>query len=323
MKKGINIGKYRFFKGKNIKGFSFFVIAAFVFLVLTKFSETYSETLKIKVELTNLKEEIALYEDSTYYVNVLVKSRGFNLAPFIFEKPKPILLNVSEDTKLKKTSYQWDVIGDIHVIESALGKRFEVINVEPDTMNFNFELLASKLLPIQLNKELQFVPGYDIKGEIRLSQDSVKLVGAKDELEALEFVETELLKLNDIQENISGTIGLLKPEVSNVKLYPSKVDVEATVKRFTEGKITLPVELKNVPEQQRINYFPKEVELTYYVDLDTYNSIKVDDFKIECDFKNLQNANQNFLVPEVTKQPESVKSLRLKQNRIEIIVLEN
>lgn len=322
MKKGISIGKYHLFKGKNIKGFSFFLIAAFIFLVLTKFSDTYSEKLKIKVELDGLKEEIALVEDSTYYVDVLVKSRGFSLVPFLFKKPKPIRLDVKKDIKKNSNTYQWNVLQQLHVIENSLGRNFELVNVEPDTLFFNFNVLESRMLPVKLNTALSFVPGFDIKDKIILSQDSVKLVGAKDDFKAISYVETEILRLKDIQDDIRGNLKLIKPEISNVKIFPSEIKIEANVERFTEGVLTVPVTLKNVPSASRVNYFPKEVELTYYVDLENYKTIDIEDFKVECDYNALSIENQNFLIPEIVEQPKSVKSVRLKQNRIEIIVLE-
>jgi hypothetical protein len=101
---------------------------------------------------------------------------------------------------------------------------------------------------------------------------------------------------------------------------PKSVNVKAEIKRFTEGTIEIPITIENKPDNIKINYFPKSVTLSYYVDLDNYNGIATSDFIVECNYADLEE-NQTYFVPKVLKKPEFVKRISIKQKRIDFIKL--
>ena len=60
--------------------------------------------------------------------------------------------------------------------------------------------------------------------------------------------------------------------------------------------------------------------VSYYVDLERYDSISSKDFVVECNFKDIKDV-QTFFVPKVTKKPDFVKRVHIKQKRIDFIKL--
>ncbi|MCC1484807.1 CdaR family protein [Winogradskyella immobilis] len=321
MKKKRATYKFEFFKGKAIKNFSVFLIAAFSFLLLTKLSNNYTEKLVFKVNLSNLKDEIVVLDDSSNTIEVFVKSKGFNLLKYTFYNPKPILLDGNKDVIKKGKTMSWGALKNLHVIRENLGESFDIISITPDTLTFNFDILETKQVPIIFNNEINYALGYNVLGEIELSNDSVKLIGSQSHLKTISEIATNTLQLSEVKENIDQTLGLKLPENSNIKIVPEEVNVKGVVKRFTEGNISVPIELINVPIGVKLNYFPKEVELSYYVDLEAYSSVKASDFKIVCDYKDLKDEEQRFLAIEISETSNLVKSTRLKQNRIQFIIL--
>lgn len=322
MKQEPGKSKFNFLKVKGIKGFSVFVIAAFVFLMLTKLSENYTEKLVFDVGLTGLKDEITLVADSNNTIEVLVKSKGFNLLQYAFYNPKPIILDANKETFKRGKTLSWDVVKNLHVIKENLGTAFDIISVDPDTLVFKYDILASKKVPVILNKNIAYALGYDVMGELKLSQDSIKLIGSQNALQTIEKIETDVLLLKEVKEDINETLKFNPLENSNVTLVPSEIKISGVVKRFTEGNMSVTVELINVPLDIKLNYFPKEVSLSYYVDLENYNSVKETDFKVVCDYNDLKNEAEHFLSIKITEKSNLVKTTRLKQNRIEFIILE-
>jgi hypothetical protein len=129
---------------------------------------------------------------------------------------------------------------------------------------------------------------------------------------------TNELKLTDVNTNINTTLKL--DDIENVDVFPISINVEAEVKRFTEGKIEVPLTIINKPQNVLINYFPKTVLLSYYVDLESFNLIDSSDFIVECDYSQV-NDNQAYFVPKITKMPEFIKRINIKQKRIDFIRL--
>ena len=314
--------KIEFWKRKNIKGFSFFVVAAFLFLVLSKLSETYTQNVKIGIEVQGLDEEIKLVSDSTILINTLVKARGFSFVPLLFKSPKPIILDSKNDLKRIANQLQWNSYSNTSKLNQSLGKSFEVLSVFPDTLQINFDVLSSKKVPVEIKKELTFESGYDLLNDLTISNDSVKIVGLSEELKNISHLKTDVLKLTEISEDFERELSVNLPKNSKVEIAPKIITVKGTVAKFTEGEIKIPVIVVNMPNEININFFPKEVDLLYYVNLNDYNSINANEFKVICDFEKRSNNEQKFLIPEIVQKPEIVKRARLRQQRIEFIILE-
>ena len=69
MKPNKNTNILDYFKNKNYKRFSLFFIAAFVLLIFSKLSSDYKQTIKVKVNLINVEDEIIIKNDSTTYID--------------------------------------------------------------------------------------------------------------------------------------------------------------------------------------------------------------------------------------------------------------
>lgn len=312
--------KYNFFhfKKRNVILFSVFLVLAFLFLMLTKFSQSFTQKIELKVELTNLNDEIILQNDSLSNAYVTVKGKGFSLLSYIFNSKKTIEIDANIETLKQKDYYLWDIKNKKYKLAEAFGKSIEILNVTPDTLRFNYDVLASKIIPIRLDKNISYSIGYDVIDNLKLSQDSVKIVGSKSSIKSLDFISTELLELNQVSKDISIDLKL-KTSIPNIDIIPNKVTVSGKVVRFTEGKFTLPVKLKNSPKNKIINIFPKNIDLIYYVDIENFKRIKASDFEISCDFKNI-NSNQSTLEVDISKKSALVKSNSLSQHTVEFII---
>ena len=169
-----------------------------------------------------------------------------------------------------------------------------------------------------LNSENVISTGYHIFGTNQINVDSVKIVGSEEKVQEISRVVTEKLTLNDVKKDINQTLTIEK--IADIEIFPNEVNVSAEVMKFTEGTIESSIAIVNKPSDLEINYFPKNVTVSYYVDLDNFKSVKPSDFKVECDF-DLIEEGQSFFIPIVVKKPDFVKRVVLKQKRIDFIKL--
>ncbi len=316
--KKLNISDY--LKKKNVKRFSLFFAIAFVFLIFSKLSNDYKQTIKLKLNLVNLQDEIILQDDTLNTIDAYVEAKGFSFVPFIFSNAKVIIVDVKTDVISKPNHFIFDVQKHHFLIEEQLGTSYKVLTVKPDTLMLGYSKRASKLVPITLNSTINYAVGYDIKDDFELNLDSVKVVGSALELDKIKALNTENLVLNEVNTNINEMVSLDVSDYGAIEIFPKSVNVKAEIKRFTEGTIEIPITIENKPNTIRINYFPKSVTLSYYVDLDNYNGIQSSDFIVECNYLDLED-NQTYFVPKVVKKPAFVKRISIKQKRIDFIKL--
>jgi hypothetical protein len=315
-KKNLNILAY--LKKRNVKRFSLFIIIAFIFLIFSKLSNDYKQTINLKISITNIEDEVILENDSLNTVDVFIQAKGFALLPFLFKNSKTIVLDSKTELVIKPNQYIFDVQKHKYLIEDQLGSSYKMLSVKPDTVLLPYSKRASKFVPIDLNTDINFALGFDIKGNYKLSKDSVKVVGTSKRIAKINSITTETIRLKEANSDIARRVKLTIPV--DVEVYPNFIDVKADVKRFTEGKIEVPVTIINKPNTVTINYFPKTVSIFYYVDLENYSNVKISDFIVECDFTSIKNG-QTYFVPRIAKKPAFAKRVSMKQKRIDFIKL--
>lgn len=308
----------RFYKSKKINILALFFLLALLFSLLTKLSRDYTKTISFDIEMVNVPDEHVILKDSLQKINVTITTYGFNYLKYYFTKPT---LKVNFD-ELKKMSsnYLWTKNNEFQNIVNQFDGSTVINSISTDTIYFNFDSYFVKKIPVWLNENVKFASGFDIENGYEIQPDSVKVVGAKAALDSIQSVETVSLNLENVNSDVSTTVKLKLPkEGANIKFSDDKILVNATVNKFTEGSLIVPLVVKNIPSGTSVKYFPKEIEVKFYTSLDYYKEISISNFKIECDFNKLNSENK--LVPIITKQPERVKNVRLSIKSIEFIIL--
>lgn len=318
MKGNSNFKISEYIQRRNVKRFSIFLSIAFLFLVISKLSNDYNQSIKLKLQLTNIDDEIIIQNDSFNYLDAVVQAKGFSLVPFLFKDHKLISVDANKDVSTSQNHLLFDVRRHKFLIERQLGSSYKILSLKPDSLFITYTKRASKFVPVVLNEDIEFSTGYDIFGTHQLNVDSVKIVGSEEKVQEISRVVTEKLTLNDVKKDINQTLTIEK--IADIEIFPNEVNVSAEVMKFTEGTIESSIAIVNKPSDLEINYFPKNVTVSYYVDLDNFKSVKPSDFKVECDF-DLIEEGQSFFIPIVVKKPDFVKRVVLKQKRIDFIKL--
>lgn len=306
-------------KNKKINVFFLFLLLAFIILIFTKLSKTYTNTVIFNIEKINIPQEDVIFDDSVA-LNITLKTHGFKWLTYYFSKPK-INIDFKKDVYKKDSVFVWSK-SKAYLENTQFGKQVELLNISPDVLEFRYGLNMVKKVPIKLNTDIKYGLGFDVSSPYSLQPDSVVVVGPKALVSNVSFVETEKVSLTDVKKNLSETVKLkVSKKNKDLTFSNDKVILKAKVEKFTEGTLKIPVEIINVPENINLKYFPKEVNVSYYVSLSHFNSISAKDFKVVCDYSKVVN-NQPLLVPELDTFPKSAKYVKIKQQRIEFIILE-
>ncbi|MFD2292739.1 CdaR family protein [Mariniflexile gromovii] len=306
-------------KNKKINVFFLFLLLAFIILIFTKLSKTYTNTVVFNIEKINIPEEDVVFDDSVA-LNITLKTHGFKWLTYYFSKPK-IKIDFKKDVYKKDSVFVWNK-SKAYLENTQFGKQVELLNIAPEVLTFRYGLNMVKKVPIKLNEDIKYSVGFDVSSTYVLEPDSLLVVGPKALVSNIDFVETEKVSLKDVKKNLSETVKLKTARKNkDVKFSTDKIILKAKVEKFTEGTLKIPVFVINVPENINLKYFPKEVNVSYYVSLSNFNSISAKDFRVVCDYSKVVN-NQSLLVPELEKFPKSAKNVKIKQQRIEFIIIE-
>lgn len=307
-----------FFKSKKINVFALFLGLSISFLMLTKFSKEYTQTIDFTIEKSNIpQEEIVVNDSLSNSIQITLKTYGFKLLAYWLSKPK-VNIDFSELPK-NKTHYTWLAQKQHSAIVNQFSANVEIKAINPDTLKFLYDRSFSKKVPIVFNDDIQYAIGFDLQNTVKLVPDSVKIIGPKIILDTITQVKTEALKLKNVNTSFTQTVNIALPKNKQLKFSDYKTQVSATVEKFTEGQVEVPVSVLNVPKNVSISFYPKTVNVFYYTSLKLFKTISASDFKVECDYNDIKEESQ-YLIPKVVLKPRTVKNVRLNTNKIEYIL---
>lgn len=128
-----------------------------------------------------------------------------------------------------------------------------------DTVFFHFPRRDFKKVPVEFLASLDFASQYVQSAPIELVPDSVLVYADPTRLEHIHAVQTQFLRLTQMNKNFSGVVKLKIP--SSTRLSVGEVGYSIPVSRSVERIFTLPVKIKNIPEGVSASLSVEEVKL--------------------------------------------------------------
>jgi hypothetical protein len=296
-----------------------------LFWLLMSLSEEYVNEISIPVVYNVPPEDVLVASELTSSVTAEVKGLGFDLMWYWlkFEQLEiPVATNPTELPSLNKNGVP------IHYILTAdkgieLAKmednQLTVLSVEPDTLFLKFVPKFIKQVPIQLNAEISFQKQFGMVSEPILIPDSILVIGAKEDVDTITFVVTEIQYWNDLNESLTNKVRLQKfTNLPFVTVSQENIDVEVNVVEFTEGSVTVPIQIvADNPESVKV--FPHEVEIKYQVPLADYDKIRAEQFQVSV-FLSENSLGQSSLLVNIDGKPQEVTQVRVSPAQVEFIV---
>jgi hypothetical protein len=303
-------------KSKKINIFLLFLLSAFIILIFNKLSKEYTNTLLFQIDKENVPLEHVILTDSSNILAITLKTHGFKWLNYYMSDPK-VKIDFAKDVYKKDSTYIWHKSIN-YLANTQFDDQVELLNISPDTLYFKYGVNLVKKVPVKLKSNIKYALGYDISGDYQLKPDSVTIIGPNVLVSKLDFIETKEVSMVDVKTDIKNVLDLNLPNEADLKFSNKTSVLKASVKKFTEGKLKVPIEVINAPKGSKIKYFPKEITVSYYVSLNNFNSVTVKDFKVVCDYSKVVKVST--LIPELVAIPKEVKNAKINQQQIEFII---
>lgn len=305
------------FKRKNLNAFLFFLLFAVVIWIFVQFSKEYTEVLRIPVKYINVPPDKFITEENPEFLDLRMHNTGFKIAYFSMFPPT-MTVDISK-TKLVEGNLVYLLAENLEDIRTQLEIDFEKSEFLKDKLTIHFQQRKEKTVPVFPNIKTEFAVGYAAVEDVLLEPDSITVSGPDNILDTLNQLATQQLTLKDVKSDLSGKIYIDTSKLQKITVYQNEVQYSLDVEKFTEGRVVIPVEITNVPQNLDVVIFPKDVILFYQVNLKDFNKINAADFRVVCDFMEVEK-NQDFLIPKIVQQPPMVTNLRLNENKIQFII---
>ncbi|PHR68750.1 MAG: hypothetical protein COA67_12320 [Lutibacter sp.] len=289
------------------------------FWTLIKLSKTYSSDVVFNVNYRNLETSKTLQSEPIKEISASVVSTGFNLISYKLRKHN-LILDLKNIAHKNTSKYYYLPNNHLAELQSQLDIETKVNRVLQDTIFISLGSNKTKKVPVELDADIQFKLGYNIIDEISISPAFIDITGPESQLDTIDKLITERLKLLEISTGINNTIGLKISKYNNISFSESEVLVTAKVDKFTEGSLTVPFSILNLPSNYSIATFPDEVEVIYQVALSNFNKITKENMKIVCDFKDSENNSLTYLIPKLHAKSGLITSVRIVPEKIEFLI---
>ncbi|MCF6347801.1 MAG: YbbR-like domain-containing protein [Flavobacteriaceae bacterium] len=308
--------------GRRSKMLLVFLGISFLFWMLIKLSKEYTDVVQFNVNYSNLPEGKMLQKTPKKYLDITVKTHGFNLIKYHLNKRD---VNVDLHTvKRKKGLIYYQLANELlPQIQQQVTSDVEVLLVQPDSLYYHLGISKTKKVLVVTDINIQYQSGYNLLGDLKVEPNFVSISGPEVIIDSITSIRTEATTLTNVNSSIEEKISIVTLEGnSRVSYSVDEVMVTGVVEKFTEAKLKLPFTIKNLPQNYNITTFPDQVEVIFKVGLSDYNKINKNDFKINCDYRRTVKDGLTYLIPEVVSKPSIISEIKIVPNQIEYLIKE-
>lgn len=303
-----------------------FSSVAWLFIKLSREAAT---VLPLELNITNIPDELVLTHRSDTAFALSVKTTGIKILTTNSLRNTNKLeadftslqkLRGNDNTQFFYTATQAEI-------------RFSMLNeiprtglkAHPDTIFFTASEAFLKKVPVVVQKELDFRPGFKMYDLPISFPDSVYVRGPVVLKDSVNFIETEPLKVNQADKNIQTQLPLINPYPDRqLHLSEQQVDVTVPIAEFTESTAELPLhidcpEIDNKSSGNQLMLFPEKVTVFYLVALKDINSISPDMFTATVSCPDTLSRDKPRLKTHVVEYPGLVEIIRTKPQEVEYV----
>ena len=303
---------------KKLRVFLLFLFLATLFWSLIKLSKEYISEVEFEVAYSEIPNNKLIQNEPDHKIKLTLKTIGFKLLNYEFKK-RVLDYSLTEIEKKEGSLYYSETRSNTNYLQAQLSAETVVLNVEPDTLFFDLGVKRSKKVPVISTMSFQFKTGFNFVGDYTLSPAEISISGPEKVIDSINEIYTKEEELKEISESFEYEVSLAHPN-DIVVLSEESVVVKGEVDKITDGSYSLPFDVINLPRNVIISTYPKEVKIVYQVALKDYNKIPENSFRVQCDFKQTEDNNLDYLIPTLVDKPEIITNVKIIPNKIEFLI---
>ena len=305
-------------KKRKVKVFLMFLLFSSLAWFISNLSETYTSNVIFDLKYTNTPENFILMNASKQKVDVKLEAIGFQFLAFNFIT-KSININLSS---VKKNANIFFIPHRVYKkqIEKQLSNSMKLLDIDTDTIFFDFQEVVSKEIPVQSRIKVNLVQNYLLDGDLDIDPKVIEVKGPKNQIDSIRIVKTVPLNLDGISSDFSQKIALYKSEsLLNTTFSQANVIVSGKVSKFSERIIKVPVQVINLPEGVNIKTFPAEVSILCKAKINILKNLESSSFQITVDYNSIDKDTKKLEL-KLSKKPKKINSITIEEKEVTYIL---
>lgn len=305
-------------KNVKVKRFLFFLFLATIFWVLTKFSREFTTTMKANINYENIPETAAMSDNNTREITFDLTANGFEILFYKFKKPI-ITVSVGKYYSNEKDGFKISKGELMRMVTTNFNRNLAIKNLSVDELEVHLDPIVLKKVRVIAKTKISFKNGFKSMDSIKIVPDSITISGPSGNLKDIKVIETELVTLKDVENDISETAKIVSPGKEIVSIKPNKVKLTWKIAEFSQGKYTIPVEVINLPPDIDIKLVPKTVTVTFDVSVIDFAKTSKESFRVVCDYSQ-RNKDENFMLPFLENKPPHIRNVIFEPKKIDFFI---
>jgi len=278
-------------KGSDLLVFIVCLAVASVFWLFLSLYDEVERDYDVPFVIENQPDSIVIVEQVPTTFNVVVQGKGVQFLRFLWHDVRPLKVNfndyVSASGYFSISRQKLDGL-----FRDYFGQGVKIVALRPETVKAAYTSNVGKKVPLDIVTDVQANMQYVISGPIRASVDSVMVYSANDIPASLLTVSTYPLVKTGLKDT-SNFVVKIRP-IEGMRIIPDQVTITVPVEPLIAKKRTVPIEIRNVPDDARLITFPSAVEVNYLVPMSQYG--KDINIKLFVDFSAINRESQKVKV---------------------------
>ncbi len=300
---------------EKLQFFLFFVLLSSVFWSITKLSNTYRSQQSFEIYFSDIPDHILLDEDINT-INITLTSTGFQMLRYgIFNKKIMLPFSAVEQNgnngfiELQNQSFE---------IQKQLYDNTVINSLDTKNVSFSYFKLKRKRLPLVLNENIGFRPGYLLEDDLKLTPDSIWVTGSDSILDTLKYINIEGFTAQNIFEDIDEDLNL--EPIQGLRYSEQKTHLSAAVSRFSEISFEIDIQIENLPDNTRVKLFPQRANVILITKLKELGDYQPDDFIIACDYLSMTDPKSKAVPLYALKIPAGIKKIIWTPKTVDFLI---
>jgi len=297
--------------------FLFFLALSGTFWLLMALNETYEKEVAIPVKVVDIPKNVVLTSDTTTYVHVTIKDKGYSLLTYLYsDKIKTVKLKFG--SYAKNTGAGQLTTAELQkLINQQLFSSSRIMSIKPDKLVFFYNYGLKKRVPVKLFGKVTPGQSYYL-AKMFFQPDSVDVYASRETLDSIKYVNTERLNILNLTDTVMREVALRKKR--GVKFVPEKVKFSVYADVLTEENVDVPIIAINMPKGKVLRTFPSKVTVTFTVGASLFRSVQTDKFLVVADYKELQANPSDKCNIYLRSIPHGVWNARINVSQVDYLI---
>ncbi len=306
-------------KKRKVKVFLIILLFSSLAWFINNLSQSYNSTTYFELEYVNTPKELLLTTEPRKIIQVKLRALGFQFLGFELRKKK-VSVNMSQ-VQQKDSIYYISPNVYQSQIERQLPNSMTLLEMEQDTLFFDFTTLITKEVPVIPRVDFSLKANYMLDDSIKIDPPTIKVTGPKRDIDTITGVRTAYLDLKNIEQDFSKDVALIKSKsLATTSFSVGRVLISGKVFRFSEKIIEVPVNVMNLPSDVQVRTFPDSVQVVCQGKLEDIKELEPSSFEVVADYENVLGSENNMLPIQLKNYPKNINNARLLTDEIEFIL---